>query len=119
MKLPSKPVVLMSVGLGLAGVSGFLASTALTASEQTPTKTVTLDLGTGGGIGPPGPAGPAGPAGPPGPKGDTGPAGATGPQGPAGPAGTGGTECPAGSTFGKLVLNAPGGQVSLYTCIVD
>jgi hypothetical protein len=31
----------------------------------------------------------------------------------------GGGDCPAGSTFGQLTINAPGGHVSIYTCIVD
>jgi len=86
-------------GLSLVGAGGFGAAAVIAQTGgQTPTKTVTVDVGTGE----QGPAGPAGPA---------------GPRGPAGP--PGGTTCPAGSTFGKLVINAPKGQVSIFTCIVD
>lgn len=31
---------------------------------------------------------------------------------------TGETTCPAGSKFGELVIDHPGGQVSILTCIV-
>lgn len=110
------------LALGLAGGTGYLTAVALGTSSQEPTKTVTINVGTGE-PGPPGPAGPAGPAGETGPKGEIGPAGPVGPAGPAGPkgdTGTGGAEnCPTGSTFGKMVFNAPGGQVSILTCIVD
>ncbi len=50
------------------------------------------------------------------PSGVTGPQGPAGPAGPPGPAGT--VDCPTGSTFGKLVINAPGGQTAVYACIV-
>jgi len=92
---PPLAIGVMAGALALAAVSGGLVATALGTSSQTPTKTVTVDVGTG-------PAGPAGPSGP------TGPAGAPGAE-----------SCIAGSTFGKLVINAKGGQVSIYTCIVD
>jgi hypothetical protein len=49
-----------------------------------------------------------GPAGPPGPKGDT---GATGPAGPAG------LDCLTGYNPGILVIDHPGGQTKIYTCI--
>jgi hypothetical protein len=119
------------LALGLAGGSGFLASEALGTSAQEPAKTVTIDVGNGT-VGPTGPAGPAGPPGPqgdPGAKGEqgakgeagaTGAAGPPGPPGPKGEPGTGGAEnCPTGSTFGTVVINAPGGHVTFYTCIVD
>jgi hypothetical protein len=86
-------------GLALVSAGGFGAAAVIAQTGgQVPTKTVTVDVGTGE-QGPPGPPGPAGPAGP------RGPAGAV--------------ICPEGSTFGKLVINAPKGQVSIYTCIVD
>src|SRR5215831_4682750 len=116
--------------LVLASAAGVLAAVALgVGTQQTPSTTVTVDIPNAG----PGPEGPTGPAGPAGPKGDAGdvgppgPVGAIGPQGPAGPKGdtgpagpqgpVGGTECNAGFTFGNLVLNAPGGQVTIQTCI--
>lgn len=104
-------------GLGIAAV--------IAQSAQVPTKTVTVDVGTGE-QGPPGPPGPKGDrgehgfigaTGPPGAKGDIGPQGAKGDTGPQGPPGD--VTCPSGSTFGKLIINAPKGQVSIYTCIVD
>ena len=102
MNLPSKPVLLMATSLTLAGGAGALGAVALSASSQAvPTKTVTIDVGKGA-KGDPGPAGPAGPAGPP---------------GPAGPAGA--VECNPGYSFGNLVINAPGGQVTIQTCIKD
>jgi Collagen triple helix repeat (20 copies) len=96
---------------------------AATHAQTTPQKTVTINVtnGTPGPAGPPGPKGDTGPAGPPGPKGDPGPAGPPGPQGPPGPPGTGttpsGFECPAGYTIGDLVINHPGGQTTILTCL--
>jgi hypothetical protein len=93
---PSPTLLAVIGGLTLAGAGGLgTAAVIAQTGSQTPTKTVTVDVGTGK----------QGPPGPPGPR------------GPAGPAGT--TTCPTGSTFGKLVINAPGGQVSIFTCIVD
>jgi hypothetical protein len=88
-------ILIILAVLAAAGSSGFLVSQAVGGSAQTPTKTVTVNVGTG-------PQGPPGPAGPPGPTGAP-----------------GAESCPSGSEFGKLVLNAPGGQVSILTCIVD
>jgi hypothetical protein len=84
-------------GLLLAGASGYLASTAL-GTEAQATRTVTINLATGSR----GPAGPQGPAGPAGPKGDRGPAGLA---------------CPSGYSPGKLVINHPGGQTGIWTCL--
>jgi len=96
---------LVSLGLAgvlaLAGASGFLASQALSASQQA-TRTVTVNIPTAG----PGPTGPQGPQGPAGPKGDPGPTGPAGAQ-----------TCPAGFELGDLVINHPGGQVTLHTCL--
>jgi hypothetical protein len=81
--------------LGIAGVlvlaagSGFLTSMALGSSQQEPTRTVTINVATG-------PTGPPGPQGPP-----------------------GAVECNPGYGFGNLVINAPGGQVTIQTCIKD
>lgn len=105
--------------LAVVGSSAFIAAGGLGAAAviaqggQVPTKTVTVDVGTGE-QGLPGPTGPAGDRGPAGEPGARGPAGPAGPQGPPGD-----VTCPDGSSFGKLVLNAPKGQVSIYTCIVD
>jgi hypothetical protein len=115
---------LLATGLVLAGASGFAASQALSVGTAAPTRTVTVDVGKGT-PGPPGPRGPAGPAGPKGDqgekgaKGEQGPAGERGPQGPPGPAGSGGpcAGAPSGYEPGVLVLNAPGGQVRIWTCL--
>jgi hypothetical protein len=119
---PSASVLLLATSLALAGGSGFFASNAISDSNQTPTKTVTVDLpgGPTGPQGPPGvqgPPGPIGPKGEPGERGPTGPTGARGATGPAGP--TGNFSCPAGFSEGILVINAPGGQVRLFTCLGD
>jgi len=102
--LPWKAVGLMLAGLVLASGAGFLTANALGTGTQTPTRTVTVDVGTGT----------QGPAGPPGPKGDQGEPGPAGPPGPAG-----GTTCPPNFSEGLLVINAPGGQVTLFTCLKD
>jgi hypothetical protein len=101
MKLPNKAIALMASGLVLAGTSGALGAVALTgAIAQAPTKTTTVNVGTGVA----GPQGPAGPAGPQGPKGDPG-------------TGGGAEKCPTGSTFQAVVINSPGGQVEIWTCV--
>jgi hypothetical protein len=66
-------------------------------SSAAPARTVTINVATG----------PRGPAGPPGPKGDT------GPQGPAG------LTCPSSYSPGVLVIDHPGGQVRIWTCLHD
>src|SRR5262245_13440930 len=85
--------------LALAAGTGFLATQALGIGSQQPAKTVTINVGTGeqgakGDPGPPGPAGPAGPAGSPGAE-----------------------SCPPGYTFSAVVINAPGGQHQIATCL--
>jgi hypothetical protein len=89
--------ILATTGAVALTAAGGLGAAAIAASGAAPppTKTVTVDVATG----------PAGPPGPPGPKGDT------GPQGPAG------LDCLTGYSPGILVINAPGGQTKLYTCI--
>lgn|SRR5215471_2160615 len=120
----------IGAGLLLAGACGaFVATAAFGVSSQEPTQTVTINAGVGT-QGPSGPQGDPGPAGPAGPKGDAGadgtdgavgppgPKGADGPPGPPGPAGTSGeTTCPTGYSHGVLVINHPGGQTTIFTCI--
>jgi hypothetical protein len=118
----SNPTVLLVAGLALAVSTGFLAATAFSAGQQTPTRTVTIDVGAGpaGPAGPQGDRGLPGPVGAVGPKGDKGDKGDVGPPGPQGPVGpTGGINCPSGFSEGDLVLNHPGGQVTLFTCLKD
>jgi hypothetical protein len=99
MKLPKPYSILAAAGIALTGTGGYLVSEAFSAGAPPAETTTTVTL-TGG------PTGPAGPKGPP---------GNAGPTGPAGPAGA--TECPAGFKFGDLVINHPGGQVTIFTCI--
>jgi hypothetical protein len=94
-----RPVLLLVAGLALAGGTGYLTSQALSSGTQTPTRTVTISL-TNGAQGPPGPPGP------PGAKGD---------PGPPGPAGS--ESCPAGYDFAAVVINTPGGQHQIATCL--
>ena len=102
---PNRTSLLLMVGsLGMAGAAGYGTSVALglgTAGTP-PTITTTVNVGQGA-TGTPGDTGPAGPAGP------------TGPQGPAG--GGGPEDCPTGSTFQAVVLNAPGGHTEIWTCV--
>lgn len=98
----------LAASLVLAGASGFLASQAFSAGPPAAVTTVTVDVATG----PTGPAGAQGDPGPPGAKGDP------GPPGPPGPAGAdGGLLCPSGFVPGHLVINAPKGQTTIFTCI--
>lgn len=85
-----KPLLLMSTSLILAGSAGFLASQALSSgsSAQATTTTVTIQNGA---------TGPAGPQGPPGPAGNA--------------------DCPKGFSQGELVINHPGGQTTIWTCL--
>jgi hypothetical protein len=117
--------ILAGSSLVLAGVSGFLSASVF-AQESTP-RTVTVNVGTGE-QGPPGPAGPAGPPGsgsgeqgPPGPPGPAGPRGPQGERGPAGPPGESSGDICAGAPPayepGFLVINAPGGQAKIWTCL--
>ena len=106
------PAILLGSALLLTSASGYLAATALSGSGGA-VRTVTIDVATG----PMGPAGETGAPGPPGEPGLQGPAGPAGPAGPPGP--TGGTECPEGFSDGYLVVNHPGGQVTLFGCLED
>jgi hypothetical protein len=88
-----------------------------------PVKTVTVNIHNGtpgprGPIGLPGPKGDTGPQGVTGTKGDTGPVGPPGPKGDTGPQGpSGAVSCPSGFVPGDVVINHPGGQVTIYGCI--
>jgi len=113
----NRTMAFASISLALAGGAGFLTATSLSAGSQA-SRTVTINIPTGG----TGPQGPQGEPGPPGPKGDTGATGATGPTGPkgdTGPQGPAGITCPEGFSEGDLVINHPGGQVTLFTCLKD
>lgn len=83
----------IAAALALAAGAGFLTSQALGTSSQA-ARTVTVNIPTSG----------TGPQGPPGPP---------GPQGPAGLA------CPTGFSPTDVVINHPGGQLTLYTCAKD
>jgi hypothetical protein len=99
-----RTILILVVGLALTGTSGFLTATTLGAGGKA-ARTVTLSVSNGE----PGPRGPAGP------QGERGPAGERGPVGPAGAKGE--AVCPAGFETGDLVINHPGGQVVLFTCL--
>jgi len=94
-------IVLIGACAACAAGAGFIASQTFAAGSQIPTKTVTINVGTGA----TGATGPTGPPGPPGPKGDPGTPGAE--------------SCPTGYTSGLLVINHPGGQTTILTCIHD
>jgi hypothetical protein len=87
-------VLVLAAALILAGGAGFLSATALGVASQGPPRTVTVNVATG----PQGPPGPAGPQGPPGPAGVA-------------------AACPAGFDPGELVINHPGGQTIIWTCL--
>src|SRR5262245_16396999 len=94
------PLLLALVSLALAGTAGYFAAAAI-GQDVAGARTVTVEIGG---------TGPAGPPGEPGPP---------GPIGPQGPPGVAGLDCPAGYTPGVLQLNAPGGQVRIWTCLED
>lgn len=123
-------ILIVAGSLLMAGAAGAFASHAL--GTGTATRTVTINVATGprGPQGQPGPRGPVGapgakgepgPAGAPGPKGDTGDTGPQGPkgdQGDRGPKGEpGASSCPSGYEAGNLVINHPGGQTTIWTCL--
>lgn len=118
-----KLVTAIASGSLLAAGAGYMTSVALSAEPQDPTRTVTIDVATGpeGPPGPPGETGPQGPEGPIGEQGPEGPIGPIGPQGDPGPPGPPGPpgdfSCIAGFEPGILVINHPGGQTRIYTCL--
>jgi len=84
-----KVKLLLAGALALAAGSGFLASVAFSGPTQA-ARTVTINLRDG----------------------------ATGPAGPRGPTGPSGAQsCPAPFESTELVVNHPGGQVTLLTCV--
>ena len=89
---------LLAAAVVLAAGSGFLASKALGIGQQAPTATTTIDIPSGSTT--------PGPQGPPGPKGDKGDPGTPGAE-----------SCPTGSKFTAVVVNAPGGHTTLWTCV--
>lgn len=107
-----RPFLLLATALALAGGAGYLTSTAISGPTEDPLRTVTINVATG----PTGPPGEPGPRGEPGPQGPRGLQGETGPQGPPGPSSA---VCPAGFSRGELVINHPGGQVTILTCLKD
>jgi len=133
MKKPDKlTAFIIATAILCASAGGLGTAFAFTSSDTTPAGTVTINVGTGptgprGEVGPKGEKGDPGPAGAIGPKGDIGPQGPigpkgekgdVGPQGPAGAAGGGPCEgAPVDYSPGFLVINAPGGQVKLWTCL--
>jgi Collagen triple helix repeat (20 copies) len=114
-----KAVLLLTLALGMAAGAGYLATTAFSgAPDPVRTETITLKNGP---TGPTGPQGPKGEKGEPGPKGERGPKGEVGPTGPQGLPGSG-SPCagaPGGFSPGVLLINHPGGQVKIYTCLED
>jgi hypothetical protein len=108
--------ILIASGSLLASGAGYFTSVALSQGSEEPQRTVTIDVATG----PQGPPGEPGPPGDPGPQGEQGPPGDQGPIGPPGPPGPPGDfSCIEGFSPGLLVINHPGGQVTIYTCILD
>ena len=114
----------MAGGLAFTGAGGFLAAQAMSQTDSGKVVTINVGKGKPGPRGPRGPTGPAGPVGSTGAKGekgdkgDSGPIGAIGPPGPKGDKGdTGGVTCPDGFVFGRLIINHPGGQTTIFTCI--
>lgn len=131
LKSLGKPFLISVGALVLAGLCGFLTATALGVGNQQEAGTVTINLATGP-TGPAGPQGPKGEQGDPGPKGEQGLQGPKGDQGERGPQGLKGepgpqgskgdpgeVACPTGFSNSNLVINHPGGQVTLHTCIKD
>jgi hypothetical protein len=110
-----KQALLLLLSLTMMGGAGFLTAKAVgqnSSAELIRTVTVSVHNGATGATGPQGPIGPKGERGPIGPKGDTGPTGPTGPGG-GGPC----AGAPVGYSPGILQINAPGGQVRIWTCL--
>ena len=107
------PTLLMAAGLASAAVAGGSTATFVAVGEAQQVRTVTVNVGSGQ-RGPQGPPGPQGERGAQGPQGERGPKGEQGERGPQGPAGL---DCPAAYEAGVLILNAPGGQTNIWTCL--
>jgi hypothetical protein len=89
-----KLISIFAMSLLLAGASGFVAATAIGGGAQVKRVIITVRDGPRGPVGPPGPQGPAGPKGDP-----------------------GAITCPSGFERGELVINHPGGQVTIFGCL--
>lgn len=85
--------LLLAGALVSASAGGFFTSQAVMAQDGVKTETITVKDGE------------PGPAGPPGPKGEKGE--------------PGGTTCPTGFVQGRLVINHPGGQTTIATCLEE
>jgi hypothetical protein len=87
-------ILLMTGALTATAGGGFLTSQAVMAQNNEPkTETITVKDGE------------QGPPGPPGPKGE--------------PGESGGQTCPEGFVNGRLVINHPGGQTTIATCLEE
>lgn len=116
--------LLLAGALAFTSAGGYFTSQALSQADDVPTKTITIENGEPGPVGPVGPAGPKGDQGEQGEQGEPGERGPVGPAGPPGPKGEQGEpgapmQCPEGFVFGRLVINHPGGQVTLFTCFEE
>jgi hypothetical protein len=87
-----KRSTLLAVGGAVAFTAAGSFGTAAVIAQSGPTKTVTIDLKNGE-QGPPGPPGPQGPP--------------------------GSFTCPQGFVEGTLIINHPGGQAKIFTCITE
>lgn len=85
--MTARIAAIMTGSLLLAGVSGYMVASAVGATAPPPQKTVTVTI----------------------------PQSVTGPTGPTGPEGS--IVCPDGFVPGLVVVNHPGGQVTIYACI--
>lgn len=110
MRLPNKATLVMVGSLTMAAGAGGLAAVAIAQEPGQPVVTTTVSI----------PEAVTGPAGPPG---ETGPAGATGATGPAGeqgpPGPSGAQDCGTGWVLGVVVINHPGGHVTMKTCVLE
>jgi hypothetical protein len=88
MRPTSRIAATLAGSLALAGAAGYATAIAIAAGPPPPEKTVTVTIPHSG---------------------------ITGPTGPTGPAGS--IDCPTGFVPGLVVINHPGGQVTIYACI--
>jgi hypothetical protein len=106
-----KTIGFIIVTISLAAASGFFVASAISqGAPPTAIKTVIVTVKNGA----TGPAGPRGAQGPTGAKGVKGERGATGPKGDPGD-----VSCPNTFEIGEVVINHPGGQVTIYGCIKE
>lgn len=92
-------IALVVGGVLLAGAGGMAVSAYTAATQNEPTRTVTIDVATG-------------------PKGDIGPPGPPGPQGEQGAPGS--PNCPTGFSHADVVFIQQGkGPTTLFACVKD